>query len=93
MDLKGHTGMMTSLGRGALMSFLRGQKLNVGSSTECELVGIDDAIRPIMWGKMFIEAQGWTVDHNILYLEGPAQHLSRANTRTPKKRDAGPIRG
>ena len=44
MDLKGHTEMMMSLGRGAVMSFSRGHKLNVRSSTECELVGIDDAI-------------------------------------------------
>ena len=38
MDLKGHTGMMMTLGQGALMSFLRGQKLNVRSSTEAELL-------------------------------------------------------
>ena len=81
MDLKGHTGMMMSLGRGALMSFLCGQKLNVGSSTECELVGIDDAIRPIMWGKMFIEAQGWTVDHNILYQDNKSTILLATNGR------------
>ena len=74
MDLKGHTGMMMSLGRGAVMSFSRGQKLNVRSSTECELVGINDAIPPIMWGKYFIEAQGWTVDHNILYQDNKSNH-------------------
>jgi len=62
MDLKGHTGMMMTLGKGAVMSFSRGQKLNVQSSTECELVGIDDAMPQMMWSKYFIEAQGWTVD-------------------------------
>ena len=56
MDLKGHTGMMMTLGKGAVMKFSRGQKLNVKSSTECELVGIDDAMPQIMWGKYFIEA-------------------------------------
>ena len=44
MDLKGHIRIMTTLGKGATMSFLHGQKLNVKSSTECELVGVDDAI-------------------------------------------------
>mgnify|MGYP001427119134 CR=1 FL=1 len=38
MDLKGCTGIMMSLCAGAAMSFSRGQKLNVKSSTKCELV-------------------------------------------------------
>ena len=42
-DCKGDTGMMMSLGKGAAMSMTRGQKLNTKSSTESELVGIDDA--------------------------------------------------
>ena len=46
MDCKGHTGMMMSLGKGAAMSFSRGQKLNVKSSTKAELVGVDDEIPP-----------------------------------------------
>ena len=47
---KGHTGMMMSLGRGAAMSFLHRHKLNARSSTEVELIGIDDALPYIMWG-------------------------------------------
>ena len=34
IDLKGHTGMMMTLEQGVLMSFLRGQKLNVHNSTD-----------------------------------------------------------
>ena len=41
---KGHAGMMVSLGKGAVMSISRGQKLNTKSSTESELFGIDDAL-------------------------------------------------
>ena len=79
MDLKGHTGMMMSLGGGAAMSFSRGQKMNVKSSTECELVGIDDAIPSILWGKHFIEAQGYTVTHNILYQDNKSTILLATN--------------
>jgi len=79
MDLKGHTGMMMTLGQGALMSFSRGQKLNVRSSTEAELVGIDDAIPSIMWGKHFIEDQGYTVSHNILYQDNKSTILLARN--------------
>ena len=47
-DCKGHTGMMMTWGKGALMSLLQKQKLNGRSSTEAKLIGIDDAILYIM---------------------------------------------
>ena len=43
-DMKGHTGMVMSLGKGAIISASRAQKINTRSSTEAELVGIDDMI-------------------------------------------------
>ena len=55
-DCKGNTGMMMFLGKGAAMSMSWGQKLNTKSSTKVELVGIDDALLQILWGKYFIEA-------------------------------------
>ena len=82
MDLKGHTGMMMTLGKGATMSFLHGQKLNVKSSTECELVGVNDAILQMMWGRYFIEAQGYTVEHNILYQDNKSTILFATNGRS-----------
>ena len=45
-----HTGMFMSLGLGDAMSGNWRQRLNTGSSTEAELVGIDDALKHIMWG-------------------------------------------
>ena len=38
IDMKGHTGMMMTLGQGAVMSFFYEKHLNVGSSKECKLV-------------------------------------------------------
>ena len=66
-DSKGHTGAMMSFGKGAAMSLSKKQKLNARSSTESELIGIDDAIPSIMWLLYFIKAQGYDVTHNILY--------------------------
>ena len=63
------------------MSFSRGQKLNGHSSTEAELIGIDDAIPSMMWGKYFIEAQGYTVEHNILYQDNKSTILLATNGR------------
>ena len=58
--------MMMSLGKGAAMSISWGPKLDTKISTESELVGINDALPQILWGKYFIEAQCYIVEHNIL---------------------------
>ena len=52
-DCKGHTGMMMTLGAGAAMSMSKAQKLNTGSSTESELVGVHDCLPDILRGKYF----------------------------------------
>ena len=80
-DSKGHTGMMMSLGKGAVMSFSRKQKLNTRSSTESELVGIDDAIGEIMWGLFFMQAQGYDVARNILLQDNKSTILLATNGR------------
>jgi hypothetical protein len=67
-DCKGQTGAMMSMGHGVFLSFLRKQKLNVRSSCEGELVGVDDAMPWILWCKYFIEAQCYTVEQ-IFYIK------------------------
>ena len=57
------------------------QKLNTGSSTEAELVGIDDALRHIMWGLYFIQAQGYEVTKNILMQDNKPTILLAKNGR------------
>ena len=42
-DFKSHTGATMTMGRGAVQSISRKQKLNTRSSTEAELVAVDDA--------------------------------------------------
>ena len=42
------------------------QKLNAGSSTECKLIGIADVLKMMIWCKYFMEAQGYTIENNIL---------------------------
>jgi hypothetical protein len=78
---KGQTGAMMSLGQVATISFSRKQKLNVRSSCEGELVGVDDAMAWILWCKYFIEAQGYTVEQNILYQDNKSTILLATNGR------------
>ena len=80
-DSRGQTGAMMSLGDGAPISLSRKQKLNVRSSCEGELVGIDDALPSILWARCFIESQGYTVAQNILYQDNKSTILLANNGR------------
>ena len=80
-DGKGHTGMMMSMGKGAILSSSKKQKMNTKSSTESELVGIDDCISKILWSKYFIESLGYSVEHNILFQDNKSTILLAQNGR------------
>jgi hypothetical protein len=56
-DMRSHTGAVLSLGQGALMSMSIKQKINTKSSTEAELVGVDDAMNFVEWIQLFVEQQ------------------------------------
>jgi len=55
--MRSHTGAVLSLGQGALMAMSLKQKINTKSSTEAELVGVDDAMNFIEWIQLFVEQQ------------------------------------
>ena len=73
--------MVMSLGLGAAMSDSWRQKLNTGSSTQAELVGIDDVIKHIMWGLYFIQAQGYEATKNIIMQDNKSTILMAKNDR------------
>ena len=66
-DCRGHTGGFLTFGKGAITSTSRKQKLNTKSSTETELVAVDDKLGDILWMRFFLESQGYTIDENIVY--------------------------
>jgi len=66
-DMKSHTGSTFTLGKSAICSNSTKQKVNARSSTESELVGVDDKIAKVVWTKKFIECQGFKVKLNIVY--------------------------
>ena len=86
-DFKSHTGATFSYGRGCPMALSRKQKLNTRSSTEAELVGADDASQLILWTRLFLEAQGYSVHENILYQDNKSAILLEKNgKRSSSKR-------
>jgi hypothetical protein len=64
-EFKSHTGATMSLGHGVICSVSTKQKVNTRSSTEAELVGLDDVISKVLWTKRFVEAQGFKISTNI----------------------------
>ncbi len=65
-DMKGQLGGIMTMGKGAIQSLSKKQKLNTRSSTECELVAVDDGMTQMLWTKYFLEAQGYKIKSHIL---------------------------
>jgi hypothetical protein len=80
-DMRSHTGAVLSLGKGGVYSLSVRQKLNTKSSTEAELVGVDDAMSLIIWTKNFIEAQGYRTSDNVVYQDNQSAMLLEKNGR------------
>jgi hypothetical protein len=78
-DMKSHTGATMSMGRGCVYAMSRRQKLNTRSSTEAELVGVNDAMSMILWTRRFLEGQGYTVTDNVLYQDNQSAMLLEKN--------------
>ena len=55
------------------------QKLNIRSSTEAKLVAVNDAMSKILWTRLFIQAQGYTVSDNIVYQDNQSAMLLEKN--------------
>ena len=86
-DFKSHTGAGMTLGKGIIQSQSRKQKLNTKSSTEADLVGVDDVSTIILWTKLFMEAQGYEIKKNILYQDNKSTILLENNgKRSSSKR-------
>ena len=56
-----------TMGKGVGISFSQKQKLNAKSSTEAELIGIDEALPQILWTHYFLEEQGHPTKQNIIH--------------------------
>jgi len=93
-DFKSHTTGAMTLGRGCILNGSCKQKLNTRSSTEAELVGADDMSQLIFWTKLFVEAQGYEIKHNMLYQDNKSIVLLMENgkSRSTKRTRALHIR-
>ena len=63
------------MGEGAMQAITSKQKLNTRSSTEAELVACDDVITKILWTRLFMKAQGYEIEQNILFQDNKSTIL------------------
>ena len=62
-----------------VISMSRKQKINTRSSTEAELVAVDEAIGSVLWTKRFLEAQGLTTGKCTVYQDNKSAILLETN--------------
>jgi hypothetical protein len=80
--MRSQTGAIFTLGKGAIISDALKQKINSRSSTEAELIGVDDKVSKILWSKRFIEWQEFLLRMNI---------VCQDNTSTMKLENKGKV--
>jgi hypothetical protein len=66
-NMHSHTGTTMSLGTGCPYAISRMQKLNTRSSTEAELVGVNDTMLVILWTRNFLIGQDFSMTNNIIH--------------------------
>ena len=81
-DMRSHTGVTMSLGHGCPYSSTNKQRINTKSSMEAELVGVDDGLPMVIWTRNFLEAQGHTVNDNVVYQDNMSAILLERNGRS-----------
>lgn len=79
-DYRSHTGATMTLGKGTICSVSTKQKVNTRSSTEAELVGLDDVLSKVQWTKNFIQAQGFQVK-TVVYRDNTSSMKLEENGR------------
>jgi len=78
-NMRGHSGGGLSLGRGFPVVSSTKHKLNSRSSTESEIIGVDDFMPAICWTRYFMEAQGYHVEDSILFQDNKSAILLEKN--------------
>jgi hypothetical protein len=74
-DGKGHGGAVFTLGKRAILSYLRKVKVNTQSSTEMELITADMIMPELLWSLYFIQTQGYKAECMGMYQDNISTQL------------------
>jgi hypothetical protein len=78
-DMRSHTGGTMTLGGGSIFNKSTKQKLNGKSSTEAEVIAVDDVVGQILWTQYFLKSQGYNCNDTILYQDNQSAILLETN--------------
>jgi hypothetical protein len=78
-DCRGHTGAGMSFGQGMAMNYSCKHTINTKSSTEAEIVGVDNSLGYILWACYFMIEQGYDMDASLLYQDNMSAILLETN--------------
>lgn len=78
-NMRGHTGGGLTMGQGFPIVTSTKHKLNTRSSTEAEVVSVDDCMPSICWTRYFMLAQGYGVKESIIYQDNQSAMLLEKN--------------
>jgi hypothetical protein len=82
--MRGHTGAGLSLGRGFPIVSSTKHKLKTRSSTEAELVSVDDCMPMILWTRYFLLEQRYDINEYILFQDNKSALLFEKNGRASR---------
>eukprot|EP00957_Ditylum_brightwellii_P010563 800038-Ditylum_brightwellii.AAC.1 len=77
--MREHTGAVISLGKGSVFSSSTKQKSNTKSSTETELIAVDNAMPHILWMTCFLECQGYNIGKAQIFQDNRSDMLLEKN--------------
>ena len=80
--MRSHSGIIMTLGKGATCTASTKQKINTKSSTEAELVAIDDSMAQVPWRRHFLASQGLHVPTTTIYQYNKSTILLAENGKT-----------
>ncbi len=74
------------------MSYSWKQKINTKSSTEAELVGVDDSLGYILWARYFMMEQGFEMEALLIYQNNMSAMLLETNGKVSSSKRTKHIR-
>ena len=85
-DMKSHTGINLTMGKGTIYGSSLKHKLNSKSLTEAELISVSNGINQLLWKKYFLECQGYKVNSSTIYQDNKASILLERNGKRSSKK-------
>jgi hypothetical protein len=85
-DMKSHSGLLGSFGRGAIFAKSVTQRLNATSSTESEVIASSEVLPQALWTLSFLRHQGFKVRNALIHQDSKAAILLQENGVGSRKR-------